>query len=233
MKITSEKELCEKFIAAHPRSEHLYYEVYVPSGRADIVHKERAIITIYEAKMRLSLELLEQCINRKPYAHFVYAVIPESKKRNYLLERFFRDYGIGVISFYSNQYFDNSEEFRKYRQVVTLREFISPKFFRSPEPIKLYEENKKEIAGSQNAGITPFGIMVKNIKEKLSNSRSGKVSVDKLFDCQSYYGTLKQFKTNIYQWIRKGVITGIEMEKGMLWLKVSPPDVTSIDIDAK
>lgn len=219
MNIESEKELCEKFIAAHPRSEHLYFEVYVPSGRADIVHKECAIITIYEAKLRLSLELLEQCINRKPYAHFVYAVVPQSKRRNRFLESLFEDYGIGVISFYSNRYLNVGDaKIREYRNIDTLHEYIRPKFFRTPKSITLYEENKNEIAGSKNAGITPFGIMVKAIKDKLEHSRKKPMPIDELFKHQQYYGTLKQFKTNIYQWIKKGVITGIEMEKGYLWI---------------
>lgn len=226
MKIQSEIELCEKFIAAHPRAEHLYFEVHLPGGRADIVHSENKIITIYEAKKRLSLELLEQCINRKSYAHFVYAVVPEVNSRNYFLESLFGDYGIGVISIRTEEIRVDKEGDQKikswrYMNIPILREHAKAKFFRTPKKITLYEENKKEIAGSKSSGITPFAIMVKNIKEQLSR---GKKNVDYIFKHQTYYGTLKQFKTNIYAWIRNGVITGIEMEKGELWLTENKPN---------
>lgn len=223
MKINSEKELCEKFIRAHPRPEHLYFEVHMQTGRADIVHSECNIVTIYEAKMRLSIELLEQCINRRPYAHFVYAVVPQIKKRKYFMEKLFEDYGIGIISIDDTTRIYNPEgniESLHYRNVERLRQYAKPKFIRNPQKITLYEENKKEVAGvrGNSTSMTPFKIMVKDIKYLISSSRTKKVSINQVFESQRYYTTLKQFKTNIYQWIRKGVITGIEMEKGMLWL---------------
>lgn len=213
MKFETEVQLCQQFVAAHPRAEHLYFEVYMPTGRCDIVHKENTVITIYEAKLRLSIDLLEQCINRREYAHFVYAVVP-SYKRHSFLEKLFTDYGIGVLTFWENRYAEPGD--RIYRNIPTVRELKRPKLNRTPKTFKLYEENKKEIPGSQNAGITPFSIMVRVIKDYLL--KKGKSPVDDVFKSQEYYGTLKQFKTNIYQWTRTGVIKGVKMERGELSL---------------
>lgn len=209
MKIKTETELCEKFIAAHPRSEHLYFEVHLPGGRADIVHKEHNIISIYETKLQLNISLLEQCINRKPYANFVYAVVPQAKHG--FLRTLFSDYGIGVIELRQERL---SYEWRDYKELTLLKEVTHPFYNRSPEKITLYEENKKEIAGSQSSGVTPFSIMVKQIKSHLEHR--GELSIGPVFEHQKYYGTLKQFKTNIYQWIRTGVIKGIIMEGGKM-----------------
>lgn len=207
MKIKTEAELCKLFIDAHPRKEHLYFEVYIPGGRCDMIHKETSIVTIYEAKLRLNIDLLEQCINRKPYAHFVYAVVPEKvSRRNTFLESLFKDYGIGTIMLR-----DDYSEGANF-----LNEIQKPTFNRHPKSITIYEENKKEIAGMQNGGITPFQIMVNHIKQHLS--KRGESTIDEVFKQQHYYGALKQFKTNIYQWIRAGVIKGIEMEKGKMRL---------------
>lgn len=211
MKIKTEVELCQKFVAAHPRTEHLYFEVHVPGGRCDMVHKEHNIITIYEAKLRLNIDLLEQCINRKPYAHFVYAVVPEANQS--FLRLLFHNHGIGVIEMRDERI---HEDWRHYKTIGLLREVEHPAFNRTPENITLYEENKKEVAGSQNSGVTPFSIMVTKITEHLK--ARGELSVETVFQHQSYYGTLKQFKTNIYQWIRTGVIKGIWMEKGKMGL---------------
>ena len=208
MKLSSEKELCERFIEAHPRREHLFFEVDMPRGRADIVHKEHTIVTIYEAKLSLSIDLLEQCINRKDYCHYIYAVIPYSiRRRNSFLHKVFEDYGIGTIIVHDHDRYEG--------KIRPLEEIKKPKLNRSPKAITLYEENKTEIAGLKHAGITPFGIMVRKIKETLEWKSPQKI--DTVFEQQSYYGTLKQFKSNIYQWIRVGVITGIKMEKGMLY----------------
>lgn len=212
MRIKTETELCEKFIAAHPRSEHLYFEVEVGGGRCDMLHMENKIVSIYEAKLRLNTTLLRQCINRKPYAHFVYAVVPYAS--DYFLRQLFKDYGIGVIELRDHTEWDS---WKHYKEITLLQQMHSSVYNRHPKPIKLYEENKREIAGAQNAGVTPFSIMVKHIKQYLASPHTSK-KVDDVFHQQNYYGNLKQFKTNIYQWIRRGVITGIVIEKGMMRL---------------
>lgn len=212
MKFKTEAELCEKFIAAHPRSEHLYFEVYAGGGRCDIVHKENNIVSIYETKLDLNLSLLEQCINRKPYANFVYAVVPPFK-RKFFLQQLFNDYGIGIISFWSHTTYTHN--WKHWVDTTVLRENITPCYNRFPKKITLYEENKKEIAGSQAAGVTPFSLMVENIKSQL---QKGSRPIDYIFEKQSYYGTLKQFKTNISAWIRRDVIKGIGMHKGIMYL---------------
>ncbi len=209
MKIKTEIELCEKFISAHPRSEHLFFEVHLPGGRADIVHKEHEIISIYETKLQFNISLLEQCINRKPYAHFVYAVVPQAR-RGFLMT-LFQDYGIGVIELRHERKYD---DWKHREEICLLRELGNPFYNRHPKNITLYEENKKEIAGVQSSGITPFSIMVKHIKEHLEHR--GELPIETIFEHQKYYGTLKQFKTNIYQWIRIGVIKDIWMEKGKM-----------------
>lgn len=211
MKIESEKILCEKFIEAHPRREFLFFEVNVPGGRCDLVHKETSIVTIYEAKMRLSIDLLEQCINRKPYAHFVYAVVPEKRKGNGFIAKLFEDYGIGVISMVNVSGWPIDHP----KQHYSISELKKPSLNRYPKSITIYEENKTEVAGSQHAGITPFGIMVKRIKEVLVR---GELPIDEVFQSQTYYNTLKQFKSNTYAWIRNGVIEGIGMKNGKMYL---------------
>lgn len=215
-KIT-EVDLCKMFVDAHPRSEYLYYEVHIPGGRCDIVHKEHGIISIYETKLQLNISLLEQCINRKPYANFVYAVVPEYRNKPFL-EKLFSDYGIGIISFRDDSGYD---EWRHWTRHTLLREMAYPMYNRNPIPITVYEENKKEIAGSQQSGVTPFALMVKKIKSHLRHG--DKRTIAEVFSYQTYYGTLKQFKTNIYQWIRTGVIKDLEMGDGMMWSTTAEP----------
>jgi len=201
MKKETEVDLCRRFVKAHPRPEHLYFEVYVPSGRCDVVHSEGGIVTIYEAKLALNATLLEQCVARKVSAHYVYAVVPKLLRRQDFIRGLFVHFGIGII----------------VPENGRLREVSPPRIFRKPQKITLYEENRKEIPGSQAGGITPFGLMVRDMKGEL-HRRGRKALVSEIFETQYFYKTPKQFRSNIYQWIRRGVIKGVDIGGGELWL---------------
>lgn len=216
MKVKTEKELCEIFISAHTRPEHLYKEVHLPGGRADMVYRENSITAIYEMKLSLNIDLLEQCINRKPYAHYVYAVVERPKRQNQFVQQLFSDYGIGIIYVEGRDFEVKVQRGWPYVRVNMCIEQIRPILNRTPKAITLYEENKTEIAGVKHAGVTPFQLMVKAIA--IHVEKKGPSKMEDVFKIQRYYGTLKQFKNNIYNWCRKGVITEFYLEKGSLYI---------------
>lgn len=158
---------------------------------------------------------------RKPFAHYVYAVVPQPKRPNEFLFKLFADYGIGIL-FIRNTHFDasafikNKKSSWNYIDVLLFDEKAKPRFNRTPKEIKLYDENKSQIAGVKNGGITPFAIMVKSITKFLV--KRGPQKLADCFEHQIYYGKLTQFKSNIYQWCRKGVIKDFRLEKGVLIL---------------
>lgn len=200
----SEKELCQKFISMHPRPECLYFEVGCYGGIADIVYFEAPVVTIYEGKTSLTAKLLEQCVERKKCAHYVYAVIPEGK-RNSFMTGLFKQFGIGIISVSS------------YGSKTELHYDSSPRINRKIIAPALEDFHKTNDAGAKNGRVTGFGNMI-NLLKKFITDKGGIATIDACFPEQSYYATPKQFKSNIYQWINKGIITGLKMYDGNIML---------------
>ena len=117
---------------------------------------------------------------RKPFAHYVYAVVPQPKRPNEFLFKLFADYGIGIL-FLRNTHVDANAFNKKkkggwnYIDVLLFDEKAEPRFNRTPKEIKLYDENKSQIAGVKNGGITPFAIMVKSIAKFLEKRGPQKI----------------------------------------------------------
>lgn len=218
----SEEELCKRFISAFPKPDSLYYEVECYGGVADMVFVEKPVTVIYEAKTSFSTKLLLQCIDRRNAANYVIAVIPGGRF-DHQMKRLFSDYGIGVISV---------ETINSYNKPARygLREDLSPKMFRATYPLKVKDFHKTNIPGTQHGRTTGFGNMVNEVVAEIKRSKNQKISLEDGLGCQGYYKTLKQFKGNIYQWCRTGIIKDFYLEQGYLFLG-QPEDLVPVPED--
>lgn len=204
MKITEQK-ICE-IITNHFSHADVYPEVPCRGGIIDLVVLDKPLVIAIEAKTSLSMAVMEQAYERLGHANYVYVATPSSPTR--MQRIFLSHFGIGcykVDEFYGGQ----------------LHEMIKPKLFRKTTKLKLEEWMKKSVAGTQNNRTTPFGHFVEDLKNVLSGKKDGLTYKEAFESTYKYYLKETSFKSNVYQYINRGVITGIEISKGRLHLAQS------------
>jgi Holliday junction resolvase-like predicted endonuclease len=201
---TSETEVC-KHIIEHFAHAEVFSEVECTGGFIDIVVKDGNLIIAIEAKTSLSMAVIQQAYGRMGKAHMIYVATPSQPSD--MMRKFLQFLGIGclVVSMFT------------YKDRVY--EAVKPKKFRRINPPKLHEYMKQSEAGSQSNRVTSFGHFVDELKRQLEAKKDG-ATYKELFEERTYthYHQLSSFKANVYQYVRKGVITDIEIEKGKLIL---------------
>lgn len=201
MKI-SETKICE-IIAKHFSHADIYPEVPCGGGVIDLVILDKPLVIAIEAKTSLSMSVMEQAFERLGYANYVYIATPSSPSN--MQKKFLSHFGIGCYKV-SDVYGGG------------IHEMIKPKMFRKIASLKLEDWMKKSIAGSQHERQTPFGHFVQDLKSVLSGKPNGLTYKEAFEATYKYYLKETSFKSNVYQYINRGVIKGIEVEKGILKL---------------
>ena len=205
-----ETELAQKFID-YLSCYDLYFEVGSGGGYCvDIVAVTPNNLMIgYEVKTSLNFKVIEQAYCNKPYFHMSYIAVPWSRDMSFQ-ERICRDYGIGVLLYNPNH----------YREPVY--QIIAPEFNRKAitKYTRLHEYQKRSIAGTASNGdrITPFKITVENMENYVR--RHPGCSMKQMFsEISHHYHSDRGAITSMYQWLNKGVIKGVELRDGGLFLK--------------
>lgn len=194
------KELCTHLISD---GWDVYQEVSIPGGRADVVATRGPVVAIFETKLSLSFDLLEQCRRRLAWAHLVYAVVPSSKFRR-AGAAIFEYFGIGVWEI----------SMRGTGQISCLSH---PFFWRKADAEStrsaLYEAQKTAAsAGSNHGGYhTPFRETEARLASLL---KTGPIEIKTaLAEIDHHYGSVKSAKSCIIGRIKDGTISKIGMRK--------------------
>ena len=192
----------------------VYQEVQICSfgRRADIVAVRNSLVWVIETKTSLTFKVYEQAVNWTGYANYVSIGIPGKKQPNDFACKLLKRDGVGVV--WLN---NNSLEFRKFNDNGdVVYEYLPPRLQRrTTNSLKdaLRSEHKDFCeAGSQSGGWTPFLATVTAIKRYLTRKEwvaQGEV----IKAIVHHYSTDTRCKQAIAQWIKAGVIKGIDRKK--------------------
>lgn len=201
----TEKELAQKFVEYFSCFD-LYFEVDYGGHQIDIVALEGKLTTAIEVKTSFNFKVFEQALRNKPKFNYSYIAVPRFRDSS-IQEKLCKDYGIGLIVYNEKNPYD---EFRVQ---------VKPKLNRikSNELIKrLCDRHKLSMPGTKSGDsdkITAFQLTVENLKWEIKRHPDSTIK-EIISGISHHYQTDELAKTNIYQWIRKGIIKGIIIENG-------------------
>lgn len=150
-------------------------------GRADIVVTSGQLVGVVEMKQSLSLDLIEQALRWRGFAHYIWIAIPyQPKSFKKFVSMVLRDYGIGVLTI------------SKFGSVWPAH---MPKLARRTLPdLKeaLTEHHRTaEVKGGQSGGgyITPYRITMKQVRHYLTKENQWRTLKDILDHCETHYAS--------------------------------------------
>ncbi|MBO8169328.1 MAG: hypothetical protein H0Z35_09125 [Thermoanaerobacteraceae bacterium] len=209
------------------------YEVYTEVEadsfrRADIVAVCKPVVTIVELKTSLSLSLLEQLVEWKGKAHYIYGAVPMPKNErvNQFARKMLVKEGIGLLGMHRlfNNYWDDWDP-EKDKDKIYVREEIRPKLNRNISinwDEVLTEEHKHWVDGGIKGGgyVTAYKLTIQRVKEFLeSRTRKGNwfLIEDILEYCETHYATpkpsLSRALMQYEDWCE------VKKENGRLWFR--------------
>lgn len=161
----------------------VYSEVVLPGGgRADLVAASDKQIICVEMKKSLSMDLIDQVIERKASFAYVFIAIPERK--SYLprfVERIFRKYGIGILYV------------TKGGRVYEKKAALYRRAFNKRTDIKSYlkPEQQTGIPGGSKGGgyVTEYSLMITRVKRYLEQKKDWVELGELLEHCEIYYSS--------------------------------------------
>lgn len=159
----------------------VYSEVVLPGGgRADIIGLDRHQTVCVEMKKSLSMDLIDQAIERKAYFAIVYLAIPERKGGlPRFIERIFREHGFGIL-----HVLEDGDVYEK-RKPLYRRPFS--KKFESSRYLK--PEHKVGVPGGTSGGgyVTDYGLMIRDVRRYLSRQADWVELGQVLQHCETRY----------------------------------------------
>lgn len=222
------EKVSEQTIASHvlnylaEQGLDLYQEVPLPSSMASVdivgVFPNNKEVWVVETKTSWSVDLLEQCLERKRYVHRVYAAAPLTKKIPLQLAI---ELGIGLITV-------NAHDVRRSVGLPTVRFHLeAPRL--SPDArvgrllrSSLRPEHKTVVAaGSANATgrWTPFRETSKQLRNHVARN-PGCLLFEAVRSVQHHYRTANNARASLAARIREGLVPGVKIsvEGGRLLL---------------
>lgn len=193
----------------------VYQEVAVRNttggGVADIVAlvgKGREV-WIIEVKTGWCLDLLRQCVDRRRFAHRVFAACPSSRSQHDTQE-ICRDLGIGVLTVHV----DADESFsRKVRPAVMARRQSSDPRFASALRARCSDGHKTHAkAGAPSAGgrYTPFRDTCDQLAAVV-RAVPGILLRDAIDRIRHHYGSVATARSTLPKWIQEGKVPGVQI----------------------
>lgn len=206
MKETELGKVAVDFFSEHPSFE-VFQEVPLMGGYVDVVIKIDKYYHCVECKTSLSLEVIAQALDRKPYCHYASVFVPMAKmsagKR--LAIRIMKQYGIGCYEYNS----------KRNEVKETLQPKINRRVLDHHLKSTIREEHKTFAqAGSRNVKrYTSFRATVDELTRYVKNNPGQAFNVI-IGAITTHYKTASTAKSCLLGYIRSGVIKGIRIETG-------------------
>ena len=194
----------------------IYQEVQLQHGGIifDFVFKRGKIIGIGEVKNNFSWKLLDQCVERKFYANFVWAITPNVKHGS-IIEQTCHAFGIGWITTPCLQ----------QRVCPILNRKALTHYFDGV----LHEQHKTyaEAGNAKSERWSPFKQTCENVVE-IVNNKPGIKMKDLMKKLDHHYANDATAKSALATWGWKGMIRGVKLKNEnnrLKWYpdKPSPP----------
>lgn len=200
-----EEELAKHFVDFF--SDHDVYQEVPAGGIIDIVAVNGIILTAIEVKTSLNIDVIEQAVRNKIYAHYSYVAVPEPKRRFFgFATRICENYGIGILSWNG----------------LRVNEHCRPKLNRSIHKIILADWQKRSNAGCQTGRMTAFKATIEEIEQKLKWHKGKYPIRDTFKEIGHHYSGISSAQSSVCNMIRQGIITSFTYEKGFFILKDTP-----------
>lgn len=150
-------------------------------GRADVVVTNGQLVGVVEMKQSLSLDLIEQALRWRGYAHYIWIAIPyQPKSYKKFVTMVLRDYGIGVltISKFGSVWPDKMPQLAR-RTLPYLRDALTE------------HHQTSEVKGGQSGGgyITPYRITMNQIRRYLNEANDWRTIKEILDHCETHYAS--------------------------------------------
>jgi hypothetical protein len=184
----------------------VYQEVTLPrSGDiADIVATRGGELWVVETKTSWSLDLLEQCMSRRRYAHRVFAACP--------LKRGFRDRAalalelkIGSIAVRMDRHDSHLNHARGYQQAPLLEGILTSQLRASLSP----QHKTRAPAGTNGGGrYTPFVATCEALRA-LVQQEPGITLSDAVSKITHHYSSRASAISSLAKWIERGKVPGV------------------------
>lgn len=208
MSFKTESDMFEPLKAHFVESGYeVYSEVVLPGGgRADLVAADDKQIICVEMKKSLSMDLIDQVIERKASFAHVFIAIPDRKSYfPRFVDRIFRKYGIGVLYVTKNGrvYEERKSLYRRaFNKKVDIKSYLKP-------------EQQTGIPGGSKGGgyVTEYSLMISRVKRYLEQKKDWVELGEILEHCEIYYSsprsslskTLRGYESD---WCETEVING-------------------------
>lgn len=183
------------------------YEGY-GSPVIDIVAKQGKILWSIETKVSLSMDVLAQAFWNMRYFHYSSICIPKAKgsKGRYFALKVARDHGIGVFSIWPDGAGVELEKARFNRRAFSAS-------------IKLHERQKTFAEAGNNNGKhwSPFQQTKENLIWYVTKHEGERLSA-LVAEISHHYSTPSEAANCIRQWIKKGVIKELRIDRGRVYL---------------
>lgn len=216
-------------------SEHhwtVYQEVQITTGGrcADIVAVQGPLVWIIETKVSLSMAVLEQAWDWRRYnnAHFVSVATPVLRSRggaHDFVAAVMKQLGMGWLQVMAG---GESDGWARFHNGDFVEERVHPRLFRKIRKDqcireRLTEEHKTFAAAGNSDGIrlTPWALTCRNIQLAVKK-QPGLLLDDLIATIKHHYRTPKAAHSCLYQWIKKGIVKGVEFRKENGRIKVYP-----------
>lgn len=177
-------------------------------GRIDIIAVSGRIVTAVELKVRLSMEVLGQAIDRRYYVHRSVAAFPKpkhSRYHGYVLKAVHDATGIGIWEV-SDRYVHELYPPRLNRQA------------RSDRIVESLDERQKHQAAGVSCGYwSPFRD-TKYALIEFVRKHPGCTLKDAMSGIEHHYKTHSTAYSSMARWIHEGVIKEVERRDGLLYM---------------
>lgn len=153
-------------------------ELYGEILDIDLVGVNGNLIYAIELKTTLSIKVLEQALNRKAYANYVYVAVPHDKLAKHydlispVFRLFLETHGIGLIGLYAenrnDKYIQNHYEIYKHAKIN--RHNKGKGYLK-----KYFNDMYKDMDGGMTSAerISPYTLMTDEVLERLNDIRYG------------------------------------------------------------
>jgi hypothetical protein len=189
----------------------VYQEVTLPrsSDIADIVALKASEVWVIETKVSWSLDLLDQCIDRRWHAHRVFAAVP-MRRGFYGRSRLAAELKLGSIAVLVNRRSNLVTGAKGYTQAPMLEGRFADRLKASLRP----EHKTAAPAGTNGGGrFTPYVATCKALRE-LVTQQPGIPLAEAVTRITHHYASKSSAIGSLAKWIERGKVPGIAWRRG-------------------